>query len=450
MQATVLVMILSVTLCTFLTQHGFPGLVKFVPELLTAYVAIYVIAVGARQRFRYVAAKYWIAFGAILVTIICGIFTDNVEAGPVIAGMRSYLRAIPFFFLPALFDFTEKQLRQQIKLLLAICLLQLPIAVYQRWEVMSAGHFTGDGVTGTVQYSGPLSMFVISAAFVLLGLFMRQEVSKRWCIILFFILLLPTTINETKVTIFILPIGLFATLMMGAPRGKRISIIAGAFSLLLAFGAIFVPIYNKMQENNPYPHKIGLILLTDPKQNYMVAKHAGVGATDYVGRLDSITVPLNFLARDPIKLAFGIGIGNASKSSLGEQFTGKYFDLFEFVAYTTFSTFLLELGLIGTAIVFLLYWLILNDAIALARIDNRIHGGIAIGWVGVVSLISITTFYVSALPMELVSYLFWYFSGLVAARRMRLSVHGLEKLNDRLALSVSMPPTNRSRTLARN
>src|SRR5580704_6024874 len=109
-------------------------------------VMLYVFVAGTRDRFRLVAPKYWLVFGALALVILCGIINNNPGAGPLITGLRFYFRAAPLFFLPAL---------------LALAFIQLPVAVYQRWVIMSAGRYSGDGVQGTLMDSGILSMLLI-------------------------------------------------------------------------------------------------------------------------------------------------------------------------------------------------------------------------------------------------------------------------------------------------
>jgi hypothetical protein len=131
-------------------------------------------------------------------------------------------------------------------------------------------------------------------------MYLRKRISKLAYFVLASLLLIPTTINETKGTLSLLPLGLFVTFLIGSPRCKRIQL-------------------------------------------------------------------------DPVSLVFGLGIGNASRSSLGEQFTGRYAVRFEPFVITSAAAFLLEIVLLGTGLV-LLYWMIFRDALAVARLDNGIRG----------------------------------------------------------------------------
>lgn len=402
------------------------GLVKFAPEVISLVIAGWLLLEGIRTGFTLMPAKYWVVFGLAALIVICGAFSNEVGAGPIFAGMRSYLRAIPLFFVAAVFRFTDKQIRQQTLAVLALALLQVPIACYQRYVIYAQERYSGDDVRGTIMDSGILSIMLIGVALVLIGFFMRKELSKRAFFSLFFLTLLPTTINETKATVVLLPVGLLATIVAGAPPGQRVKIFSLGMLLLITFGAILVPVYDAMEVNNPWAHERHLMdFYTNPEQveKYLNTKGAvGIGARKAVHRADAIRIPLEYLARDPVHLAFGLGFGNVSHSNLGQNFVGNYFDLFQYFAITSFAIFLLEIGTFGVTLVFVIYALLFFDAIAVARSAPGIRGSIAVGWIGVVAMMSAATFYTPLHIYPTLSYLFWYFGGLVASERAQLTL----------------------------
>ena len=427
MHALVILTLCAASFCDFIAASS-PALalVKFIPEVLSGLIAALVLFEGVRGGFANVSAKYWLIFGVAVFVIVCGIFTNDVGAGPVVAGMRSYLRAIPLFMIPAVFPFSDKQLQQQIKVVLAIALIQVPITCYQRYTVWTQGRFSGDDVRGTVMESGILSIFLVCVALVLVGYFMRGRLSKVSFFTLFFLVLLPTTINETKATVVLLPIGLLTTIVAGSARGKRLRVFSMGVALLAVFGAIMVPVYDLMAANNPYKNERHLLdFFTNQKEmdKYMNTKGgAGIGTMHFVRRGDAIRVPIEYLSRDPVRLSFGLGLGNASHSNLGQAFVGTYYDLFQYFAVLSFSIFLLEIGLLGTGLVFLLNALLFFDAVAVARSDKELHGAIAIGWIGVVAVMTTSMFYSAIHVYTVLPYMYWYFAGVVATRRTRLAM----------------------------
>jgi hypothetical protein len=425
MQALVLLTFCIATLTDFLTTSpAVPGVLKFAPEMISGVVAALVLLKALRTGLGSVPTKYWFVFGFLSLIIICGIITNSVGSGPILAGMRYYLRAIPLFFLPAVANFTEKDLRQQLRVVLGLALLQVPVAIYQRWVIISQDRFSGDDVRGTVMDSGVLSIFLICVVVVLTAFFMRGQLRKWPFLALFFVVLFPTTINETKATVVFLPIGLLATIIAASAPGKRLKVFLGGMALLGMFAGILFPVYALMNANSPYKDDKSLLdFFTNEKQlgNYIGdKKEVGFGTKRLVGRSTAIKFPLQYLARDPVHLAFGLGLGNASHSNIGENFSGKYYQLFQNFVVSASAAFLLELGIVGTALVFLLYWLLFADALTVARSDSSLTGAIAAGWIGVVCVMGIASFYNVTHAYVSLSFLYWYFAGVVATRRGQL------------------------------
>jgi cell division protein FtsW (lipid II flippase) len=252
---------------------------------------------------------------------------------------------------------------------------------------------------------------------------------RKWpFLLLFFVLLFPTTIDETKATVVFLPLGLMMTIIAASPPGKRLKILAGGTFLLASFAAILIPIYAAMNAHGiTKERQEGLLeFFSDPKQvtTYLNdKKDIGLGGHRLVGRGTAIKFPLQYLARDPVHLAFGLGIGNASHSALGEAYTGEYYELFQYFVVSAAAAFLLEIGVMGTALVLLLYWFVYSDALAVMKSDSDpLTGAIAAGWIGVVCVMGLATFYNVTHAQVAFSYPYWYLSGLIAARRGQLMV----------------------------
>jgi hypothetical protein len=401
-----------------------PGVVKFLPDLLAAVTVVYVAAAGTRQRFRYVNMKYWLIFGAIGVVMVCGPIVNHESPGPMVAGMRYYLRALPFFFLPAIVNFSDRDIQRYMNVIFGFALLQSPVAVSQRVASEAKGWFTGDYVYGTLMISGILSLFLIAVLCVMAALMLRGRFRKIWFAVCFIVLVIPMSINETKVTVFLLPLGLLATFVLASPPEHRVRGTLSALGLLIIASAIFVPLYDYLNTlHNPEPFTIEDFLTGQGKMGRYVENDAGVGTGKEAGRADALIVPFKELSRDPIKFTFGLGLGNASKSSLGSQFSGRYQTLYwNYVMEESASAFLFELGFLGTSLILLLHWLLLRDAFFVAKHDHGLIGILAPGYVGAWIIITIGLFYLTIHVFVSLSFMFWFFSGLIAARRERLAV----------------------------
>jgi hypothetical protein len=131
-------------------------------------------------------------------------------------------------------------------------------------------------------------------------------------------------------------------------------------------------------------------------------------------------VPFSRIADDPVTFVFGYGVGNASESSLGRGFSGRYALEYRPYLQSALARFFLELGVLGIVVLLIVYWLIFQDCRRLARAGPTLFAGLAGGWAGVVALTVVAMSYVLLEVFPATSFLFWYFSGLVAAERMRM------------------------------
>lgn len=423
MQAFILIMMCCVTLSDFLVQRfNLPPLLRFLPEVMSGISILWVLVAGTRERFQLVAPKYWVILFGLALVIACSVVNNNPGPGPLISGLRFYFRAAPFFLLPMVHPMTDIQLGRQLKLLLVLAFVQLPVAAYQRWVIFSADRVSGDDVRGTIMDSGVLSMFLICGALILTGMVLKRRIGVVRYAFVFLLLLFPTTINETKVTIVLVPLGLLVTLILGAERGRRLQYAGLTMAVLVLFGAIFVPIYNRFEEG-----QVNIIdFFTNEKtlDRYLVSqgggKGVGLGGKKIAHRGESITIPTKYLAKDPVSLAFGLGLGNVSPSLSGKNFEGAYFKLFESVLTISFTFFLLEFGLLGVLLIGALNWMIFADSLSVSRRDHTVTGGLAAGWTGVVAVFAVSIFYNNFHFFVSITYLYWYFSGVICARREAL------------------------------
>lgn len=423
MQGMMFLTIAAATLASYLSAIGaMPEPLKFLPEMLSALVALYIIVAGTLHRFQQVSVKYWIAFGALAVLLLCGAIANHVGPGPIVSGMRYYLRAIPFFFLPAVYDFKDWQVRQYLRMLSGVCLLQVPIAVYQRHSIMATGHTSNaDAVFGTLMHSGVLSLFLVCALCLLGAATLRGRLSKWAFVILFLLFIIPMSINETKVTAIVLPLGLLITFILGAPVHNRLGATFAALVVLAIGGFIFVPVFNYYQAKSVVPYKIEDFFTKKGELTSYLDADARVGSGREAGRVDAIRIPLQQLSRDPVALALGLGIGEATRSSLGPSFTGAHYGVYaHYSTETSVATFLLETGVLGVALILWIHWLIFSDALFVSRNDDGLIGTLALGSVGSLVVVTAGLFYITIHVFESLSYLFWFFSGVIAARRERM------------------------------
>ena len=431
MQFLVYGMIVSCLSFEYLAGEGYaPGALSYAQELVALAAAAVVVAVGVQQRFRNVPAIYWLIFGGLALSIACGLLVNGVGTGPTFAGIRSYLRAIPFFFLPAVVAFSGRQVKHQLLLILGFSLVQLPIALDQRLTTFARGYLSGDRTVGTIMNSGHLSIFLICVASVVFAFYLRRRLSLKWLLVLLPLVLAPTMLNETKATILLVPVALFSIMVLGAARNrlrKSITVIVSA----AVFLSVFIPVYDYFMEPR-WGYGLVEFFSREGRVEEYLRKDVEVGSYREPGRLDAITVPLRVLSRDPSLLAFGLGIGNVSQSGLGSDFTGEHYQRYGHFVLSLVSLLLWETGLIGTGLVMLLFIVLFVEAYRVSRGDS-FFAALALGGMGIIAVMSVSLPYRSMIESGALSYLFWYFAGMIAAERARSVVR------DRSSAQATMP-----------
>jgi hypothetical protein len=435
MQALTLLMFVAVIIVDFLAQGDrfgewrfLPGSASYIVELLSAVALVYVILVGSRDRFGRVRPVYWALFGSLLLIVVCGVIANAVDSGPVIAGLRTYLRALPWFFIPLVYRYSDEQLRVQFKLLLALFLLQLPIAIRQRMNTADNSYgfvaVTGDWTTGTLGDSGILSIVLVCVASVIAALHQRQLLSLPRMLVLFMLVLVPTMINETKAMVAFLPLALLVAFWHAAPAEARLRRMGVGIAMLAIFGLAFVPAYNALNKDREYGSTLLEFFSKRESVEAYLSSSSEIGTVTEAGRVDALVVPLRRLSQDPVSLMFGYGIGNASDSSLGSAFSGRYAVTFRPFLQTAMSKFGLEIGMLGCGLLLAVLWVIFLDARNVARYGVGLRGALAAGWTGVVALTVLAAFYSKIEVFPSMGFLFWYFSGIVAAERAQLILDG--------------------------
>jgi hypothetical protein len=421
-------MLVAVTTADYLSRPDrwgrggwLPNEVGLLPEVLSLIALIGVLAVGTRHRFRDVPTAYWALFGGTVLLMIAGAVANGISTGETVTGMRLYFRAMPFFFVPLVFRFSESQVRRQLGTLLAIALVQVPIAFEQRLTTAVKGRgidISGDYTSGTLLVSSILSIFLICAICVVTAYFLKGRLKTWHFVVLVLFLFFPTTINETKGTLFLLPIGLSVVFFLGMRRGFRLKAIGWLMLVTIVTGAGFWMMYDYIGTSSAIGRERTLSdwWTDDERREALLTRETELGGEENAGRLDSITVPARYLSRDVVHLMLGLGIGSVANSSLGPRFVGRYHDLFEPFMRTAFPRLLLDLGILGLLLIAMIYGKIFRDAVRIGRVERGefVHA-FALGWTGVVAVMAVSIFYKDIVPITSLSYLFWYGSGLVVS-----------------------------------
>jgi hypothetical protein len=279
-----------------------------------------------------------------------------------------------------------------------------------------------------LETSGHLSIFLVCTAAMWLAFYFRAA-NKRPLLYgaVLFLLLLPTTLNETKGTLFLLPIALIAPALFDGARVGRMKRALVSVAVLSAFLAIFVPVYDHFMSPKWGYGIIDFFTMEGRVENYMI--RADSVDADKAGKMGSWLIASRELAVDPAKFVFGLGIGNVSTSFFGEQYAGAYYAKYGHLGGATIGSLLWEVGWLGVILVYILCLKIFRDAMYV-RTNSGLVGTIGLGWMSVILVVVVAFFYKELVRTNTLSYLFWFYSGYIAATAMRMRIAQYSSLSN--------------------
>lgn len=419
-----------------------PRQASWLPEILSALTLAVVVLRGAYEKRLMITPKYLALFGFAALAFTSSLVINDVMPGTIFIGARTYLKFLPFFLLPVVYEYSEEQLRRQLVFLMFLGLLQLPFASLQRF-VIYADLGTGDVVTGTFGGSGVLTVMLVSYIAIVVALLLRQRLPLQLALALLLFYIIPTAINETKVTVILLPLAMGLPLLYLPDQKQNLRTVLPFVFVGVAIFALFIGVYKVLYSSSGGTSGGSVIaFITDPAalENYLYggaadsknirsvdreSPHLGVpppAEEEPASRIDGLVVAWKVLSADVARLLVGVGIGNVTDSYLGPNFSGKYarYNLEFGAGQTDLSLMLWELGVLGALIDYTFFFMIFRDAVALRK-SPSLYGAFGQGWIGVVAILVLTTVYQNNIGFNPVSYLFWFFSGHVVAARARMA-----------------------------
>jgi hypothetical protein len=397
-----------------------PGSLKFLPELCSAMALVVVVARlvnGVRVRLDW---RYGLFLCLLLFIISFGFFAQSVDAGPIVGGLRFYLKALPFLLLPAVYSFTERQVKVQAMWLFLLMAVQVPLAFYQKYFTWRTHWNTGDGIYGSVLTSGALSLLMLCGIAALVAMYLRDKLRLLPFVFGVGFLLAPTTINETKITILLLPLVMLVPALF-MPRGqsairKLVPIVVTGAAAAISFVAVYAYFAQFYHDGMPL-----MQFFQDKKtlENYLYNKANKQAAHD-LGRFDTLVFAYRRLEQDPLVFGFGVGAGNASTSAM-KDFEGKYAKYYKAygVGYTQVGYWMWELGFAGVLAYLFFFFVAFRDAVFLAR-SNSSFSPVGQAWATILVIYGIALGYQASFGMDSLLYPFWFYSGLCASKAWEL------------------------------
>lgn len=421
-----------------------PRQTTWLPEMFSAAIFVIVIAHAALKKNLVIHPKYVLLFVILLLQLLAGAILNSVDPGTAFAGIRYYFKYAPLFLLPAVYNYSDREMKGQLKFLLVLALIQFPVVIYQYFIFDDPNHTYQDPdlVSGTLQVGSILSIYLVSVISILLAFYIKQKIKFSHFFVLLLLLFIPTTINETKGTLILFPISVFVIVITARVLRENARQLIPILAMLpILFGA-FLLVYNTYFAEGATRERGLISFFTDPERGikeYLYTGDAEVidaaavlkkdtsvvgektGRDVNVGRIrrvDAVILPFRVLSHEPSKLLLGLGMGNVSESFIG-RFSGEYVEI-KNMNHTQIeiASMVWEIGVLGLFTFLLFFYFIFQDAKKLARSNNMLPGIIATGWTGVVVMLVLSMPYKNFMIFNVIGFLFWYFSGYVAAKSL--------------------------------
>ena len=411
-----------------------------VPELFSVAIFALLLPMAAKTRRLDIDIKYVLLLVFACLHILIGLVINMVPLGTVALGIRPYIKWLPIFLLPIIHQFSTDDLKKLLKILLLFLIIQTPMVLFQRL-VQFRDSGSGDPMTGTLGIggSGALSVLLVCGISIVVAFYISGRLKTTTAAALLIWLFLPTTMNETKVTMFLLPLAIAVPFLFSSERilsKQQIAAIAGVCVVMVA---VYIPVYNHYQAQagregfgeffSDSQHRDRYIvgegglsaggMLSKTEQPDIIGLSEEQVGAEKTARMEKIRLAYSTLSKSPVLLWTGVGLGNAS-TSIKEELSGTYSGIIGDVSGGTIISLLLWETGVGGVFLFLLFLIFLfRDSVYVAK-QGGIEGTLAAGWTAVILIMLVITVYMNILFFNVLIYLFAFFSGYIASQKYRL------------------------------
>jgi hypothetical protein len=282
-------------------------------------------------------------------------------------------------------------------------------------------------VGGTIRHTGALSVMLIFGLVVVFSFYLKNQLSYKKFLIIAFLLFIPTTINETKVTFFLLPVGIILPIFLLNNKNLllRIKKIFSYSIFTFILLTIFVSAYDMLYGQFHGRTFIGYLIKEKEGRGYVLPSEMGtkkITEDTEIGRIDAIILAYKYLSENQIKIFFGTGIGTVKPKKLKFLET----DNLNLTKYnpeaSTASILIWEMGILGLFSFYLLIFFVFKDACSITN-QNNFDGALALGWASVCLITIPVTLYINSFYIDVFNILFWFLSGIVVSAKFK-KIHG--------------------------
>ena len=410
-EKTVYLLFLGILFLNWLSEKWFliPRQITWLPEVLSIIVFLYILLNAMKYKKIPFEAPYLLVYLFAGLTLF-GIIINNVNATVAIAGVRNHLKFLPFFLLPFYYDFSDDFMKKFIKFMLFFSFLQCPVAVLQRllFETRS-----GDPVGGTLgaSTSGVLSLFCAFMIIFWTSYYFKYHLRPKNYLLGLIILFLPMAINETKISLFLIPI-IFFSIILFIPEAKgKIRSLVAIFICTAMLSGIYGYVYNYYYASTP-ERRIDTYI-TNPKKSLDYIYYDKYTGSGKLSRIPQIIFAYKNINNNPKNFLFGVGAGNASDSFFAAA-VGEYFYSYKVLKIDRIfiGNMLWEYGILGTLLYFGICITFFFKCLSLKQFSG-IPGVLSIGFLGLSLVLLISTIYLNTMRVNLYGYLYWFLAGYI-------------------------------------
>lgn len=407
-EKTVYLLFLGILFLDWLSDKWFliPRQITWLPEVLSIIVLLYILLSSAISKKIPFKIPYILVYIFAGLTFL-GIILNKVDTPVAIAGIRNHLKFLPFFLLPFYYEFSDDFMEKFVKFLLFFSFLQCPITILQRLLYETG---SGDPVGGTLgaYTSGILSLFCSIMIIFWTAYFFKCGVKLKHYLLGLIILFLPMAINETKISLFLIPVIFFFIIFFIPEAGSKtirlMFLLAFIIILFVTYGVVYNCFYATTTERRIETY------VTNPEKifDYNLRNYNTSGK---LNRIPQVIFAYKQINRDVQSLIFGVGAGNASHSFF-QSAIGKHYAMFEPLGIDNLfiGNMLWECGIIGTFLYFYICIVVFFKSYSLRQMD-RMRGTIAIGFLGISVVLLMSTVYLNTLRVNIFLYLYWFLAG---------------------------------------
>jgi hypothetical protein len=325
---------------------------------------------GLGKTHRFGKLPHFVLVGVVFVIyVIASALWSKGTANEAMAGVKRVLQFWGVMMALAMIPFSRSTVQRMILVVIALSVMQFPLAIYQRLFLVSALPANSlDTVTGTLELSrwgqgssGVLGFWQIAMLAALAAMYRERLVSGLWMIVLCGAVCIPIVLGDVNIVFIWLPMALAAVFYdQIRERPLRFALWTTLFvGAMVAFGMFYLI----FQQLGPVPHWSLEERLRDLYEYNLGSR--GYGAASDLNRTTVFTYWWSqHGAVDPVTTFFGHGVGSAfvASSDLTDLVLKHGMRALDLVAA---SGMLWELGLVGLG---LFLWMLVLAGLSAMRL----------------------------------------------------------------------------------